>query len=843
MQPKDTEITITPDPQILQVLSYLEMKPQDSLCELIDNSLDALADAAPDSASIISIELPTRREVEEETAVVRVRDNGPGMTLKQVESALRAGYSSKPRHGALGLFGVGFNIATGKLGRTTKLLTAREEDDFAIQVEVDLINLRRSGKFQVLASQVPKPRGLEHGTIVEVSQPWGPNNQNHGFMLKLVGIGRPKLLGHLGRVYATTLRAKRVKIVLEGEQAIPFEHCVWSDVRYVEHAKWGKIHAVHRFNGKVIYSYVRCAECGVTVPNGDTSCPDPACGSGSVVTHQERLSGWVGIQRYGDSSHFGIDLIRNGRAIRLLEKAAFFEFEDPLTGDPVRDYPIDQNEGRIVGELHLDHVPVDPAKQNFERSSPEWRRAIEFVRGTSSLQPERPGADMNRSPVFMLYQGYRKVRGAGRRSMTMGKWEAGRNEAKPLSRDELEALKRRFENREPGYLDDAEWWRLVEQADQKPIPGLVKCKECHLESPEGSEECLHCGFIFEGKPCLSLDCGHIIQKSAVTCPHCGANQVPEIRSPWNCKVCRRINSADEVKCTVCDHPQGTPDPLSREGLQMVSALNEGLTIAALTVKLAFGSDSTPISVKVYACEKPLIKHDADGHNHRLPSVRLIDHDIEIYADPRHPLFQEAGVSLEEHVAFEVASYLYSYYQTLAQHPDHSISNLAYAILYKHWGSKFGTREVESELLELFASIRQKLEQSVGGESADVYANLSQDEQVALASDMVRRGHDLGELGRLKDNGKFVFFLRPQGILEIFRINPRLFFDGSVLKVTYSDVGAFQADGGAQLQAQIRREYGSLLEIAAVYHEKGVRDTREAAIAQAACRLLSDKLDL
>ena len=841
MSEQTTEITITPDPQILQVLSYLEMKPQDSLCELIDNSIDALNTNLADWAPIIAIDLPSRREAEEGTAILRVRDNGPGMTLEQVQDALRAGYSSKPRYGSLGLFGVGFNIATGKLGRTTTLITTRDSDDFAIKVEVDLINLRKAGNFKVSAKHVAKPPGLRHGTVVEVSQPWGPANQNYNFMSKLVSIGRPKLLRSLGRVYGTVLRTRRVKILLGDMEAVPFEHCVWDDKRHVEHLKWGKIHAVFRFDNKVIHSYVKCADCGAVLPAGHRRCLEVGCGSESVLTQEERISGWVGVQRYSDASHYGIDLIRNGRAIRLLEKAAFFDYEDPITGDPIHDYPIDQNEGRIVGELHLNHVPVDPAKQNFERSSPEWRRAIEFVRGTSSLQPERPGADTNRSPIFMLYQGYRKVRGAGHRSMTMGKWEPGRNEAKQLSKDEIEDLKSRFEKRELGYFDDSEWWKLVEQADAKPVAGLIKCKDCHLESPESADECIHCGNIFEGKRCLNCECGVTIKKTAVTCPECGANQIPEIQSPWKCQVCKEANGSESIQCENCDSPRGTTDPLSREALQTTSEPNEDLSIVSLSIKLANGEMSSPVTVQTHICTKSIIKHGPDGQTTELPSIRFVGNEIEIFIDARHYLTQTAGVSLEEQVAYEVASYLYGFYQSLSSHPDHSVSNLAHKVLSNRWGSQFGTLGIESELALFFSALRQKLAQPVSKESSDVFMNLSQEEQSAIATALIRSGRDIVELASMKENGEFVFFLRPKGILEIFRINPKLFFDGNVWNVTYARIDDLHLQGSAELQGQIRREYGGLLEVACVYVEKGVHDLREAAIAEAACRLLSEKI--
>ena len=46
--------------------------------------------------------------------------------------------------------------------------------------------------------------------------------------------------------------------------------------------------------------------------------------------------------------------------------------------------------------------------------------AMSFLSGDSSLQPNQPGADANTSNVFLLYQGYRKVRNPARVTCTWG---------------------------------------------------------------------------------------------------------------------------------------------------------------------------------------------------------------------------------------------------------------------------------------------------------------------------------------------------------------------------------------------------------------------------------------
>jgi len=837
------EITITPEPQILQVLTYLEMRPIDSLCELIDNSIDALAEQHCDTGTVIMIDLPSKKEVEDGSARVRVRDNGPGMTLDQVENSLKAGYSSKQRYGSLGLFGVGFNIASGKIGCQTRVLTARKEDDHAIQVIVDLVTLKRSGNFKVVATRIAKPDGLVNGTVVEISKPWAAGNQNFGFMMKLISLGRPKILIQLGRIYATLLREKKVRIVVGEDSVFPYHHCVWDDSRYVEHAKHGRIPAVYRFQHKVIHTYRKCASCSAIIPQGDVRCPDTSCGGGSVVTQEERISGWVGIQRYLDSSHFGIDLIRNGRAIRILEQDAFFRFQDPETGDPIFDYPIDNREGRIVGEIHLDHVPVDPAKQNFERSSPEWRRVIEFLRGKSSLQPERPGADSNMSPIFKLYQGYRKVRAPGRRSMTMGKWLPGSNEPRALSRLEIEELKLKFDNREPGYFDDAEWWKLVEQAEEKPVEGLRTCPTCHLDSPSGLDECPHCGHIFEGKLCLNSDCGKTVSRSASLCPYCGANQVPEVVEPWNCSVCGRPNGSEDTICGSCKHTRGTLNPVSKDGLSGLSHKDDDLSIRGLTIGLASGELSSPIDVTTFLTEGHIYSYRHDGSKIRLPSVTFTINDVEIFIDPSHPLFVQGGVRPELQVASEAAAYLHVYYkgQSAKNAAEHTITKITYDILKESWPGKFNNSGLDFELESLFSAIRMKLADSIGGESADTYSNLSQDEKSSLASESVKRGRDISELSELKESGQFIHFLRPKGLLEIFRINPRLFFDKHVWDITYAEIPVLYPEGGERLQLQIKSEYSALLDIAVMCFDKGVGDPREAALAKAVCELLTAKI--
>jgi len=90
----------------LSVLGDIEFHPWQCIAELIDNAFDDFlrqpSDQRPDQPSVW-VSLPGRGSTPRD-AEVWVRDNGRGMTLPQLRSALRAGWSSNDRFGHLGRF-------------------------------------------------------------------------------------------------------------------------------------------------------------------------------------------------------------------------------------------------------------------------------------------------------------------------------------------------------------------------------------------------------------------------------------------------------------------------------------------------------------------------------------------------------------------------------------------------------------------------------------------------------------------------------------------------------------------------------------------------------------------
>ncbi len=147
------QFDLTPDPNVLIALTQTPLRQMDALCELVDNAIDSFSAAQRQGIVIdnptVSIVLPKESDVKKGLGCVRVIDNGPGLTADAAERALRAGYSSNNQYDNLGLFGMGFNISTGKIGSITTLTTARSDSATALKVVIDLNQMNRNKSYKV----------------------------------------------------------------------------------------------------------------------------------------------------------------------------------------------------------------------------------------------------------------------------------------------------------------------------------------------------------------------------------------------------------------------------------------------------------------------------------------------------------------------------------------------------------------------------------------------------------------------------------------------------------------------------------------------------------------------
>jgi hypothetical protein len=298
-------VDITPSPRILKLVAEIEFQPWQCVCELIDNSFDELLDIQRNVSDWtepleVSVTLPSPTTPVPEASVV-IQDNGRGMTLEQVRNAVRAGFTGRDPVNNLGLFGMGFNVATARLGGITRFLTTREGDADWIGVEIDVDNIGESFRAPVIRE--PKSSPDEHGTQVEVRRltklaEWLTKPANQSGLRK-----------RLGGIYSQLLHGEGFRLDVNGIKVKPWRHCAWSPERSVVRGR-EVIPAIIKID-ETLGERAVCRVCGTWQAPQTDECEQ--CESRALEVRTRRVHGWVGIARELDRREFGVDFLRNGR--------------------------------------------------------------------------------------------------------------------------------------------------------------------------------------------------------------------------------------------------------------------------------------------------------------------------------------------------------------------------------------------------------------------------------------------------------------------------------------------------------------------------------------------------
>jgi hypothetical protein len=453
------DFDLTPDPRVLQMLGEISLDQWKCVAELIDNSVDAFVEARRRGDAVVDpqvvVSLPTQDRAD---AAVTIRDNGIGMSIEQLEKAVRAGWSGNNPIDSLGLFGMGFNIATARLGLVTEVYTTRSGDPEWTGLRIDLTELRRTRSYQTPRHARPKADPGIHGTEIRVSRLKPDQRTFFARSANLLKIRR-----QLAGIYAPLLLSKTDSFALElnGQAIQPRRPCHWNPDRLVQGADGRAVHALEAFDYSLPMR-LHCLTCMTTFPVGE-HCPTsgPDC---KLVEIKRRLHGWVGLQRYMHEEDFGIDLIRNGRVIEAQTKDLFV-----WTGGerPEREYPIDdqRNRGRFIGQVHIDHCRVSYTKDRFERDDPAWGEMVRLVRGEGPLRPEKARAEgfgPQDAPLYRLFQAFRRSSPQGK----AGRWSrilVVKNNERAIEMADL------FYRGDPAYQTDEKWFALIEEEDQAQV--------------------------------------------------------------------------------------------------------------------------------------------------------------------------------------------------------------------------------------------------------------------------------------------------------------------------------------------------------------------------------------
>lgn len=309
------------------MLGEIEFAEWQCVAELIDNAFDEFTDVWSKKQPWpggykVSVSLPGPG-ADLSGAEVVISDTGRGMSRTQLQQAVRAGFSSNDRFDKLGLFGMGFNVSTARLGAKTTVLTTRDGDAEWIGVEIDFDTL--GAAFEAPEVSRSKSDLSEHGTRIIIGQlkaihaDWLQRNAEN-------------LRNTLGRIYGWLLDVRPFELWVQGVKVKPRRACRWSDDRSIVYggvASAQRIPAYFEID-QTYKSADACNQCGNWQDVGKGICD--GCGSTSIQLRERRIHGWLGIQRHLDKRDFGIDFLRNGRKILQFDKH-LFEWSNP--NDPV----------------------------------------------------------------------------------------------------------------------------------------------------------------------------------------------------------------------------------------------------------------------------------------------------------------------------------------------------------------------------------------------------------------------------------------------------------------------------------------------------------------------------
>jgi hypothetical protein len=452
-------VDITPSPRILQVLGDIEFDHWQCLAELVDNGFDEFLEIKREGLDLdefnVTISLPKSGDAD---PVVEVRDNGRGMDVDEISQAVRAGFSGNDQFERLGLFGIGFNISTARLGNVAEVLSKRQGEAEWRGVRIDLQKISQQGEFAAPVVVEVADDAAEHGTRVIVK---GLKPEPREYLNRASNVGR--LRAKLGDVYAPLLSEEDFHLYVSGQAVRPRRACVWDASREVSRRRYGRVEAIPAVIKieRDLSDMAACGNCRNWQEPDQDECR--VCGSDDLQVRQRRIWGWLGIQRYLHQSDFGIDFIRNGRKILLRDKR-LFTWRDPNDASTdVVEYPVEvPYEGRIVGEIHIDHVPVNYQKNAFEYDGQAWRGVVRVLREEGPIQPnkrkEAGYSESNNSPLARLFDGFRR-NNPGLNYLMPGN---GQTALKEKARE----WAKHFRDGDPEYQSDERWFEAAKRHDE-----------------------------------------------------------------------------------------------------------------------------------------------------------------------------------------------------------------------------------------------------------------------------------------------------------------------------------------------------------------------------------------
>lgn len=142
------------------------------------------------------------------------------MSPEELERNLRAGYSGKDPLDQMGLFGMGFNVATARLGNRTTVKTTQAGDEHWATVTIDFRELEANDSYELTVEFEEKAHESDHGTEIIIER-----------LEEIARTLRYKNIGEdLGDMDTPVIENENVKITLDGDEIESRGHVTSNEV-------------------------------------------------------------------------------------------------------------------------------------------------------------------------------------------------------------------------------------------------------------------------------------------------------------------------------------------------------------------------------------------------------------------------------------------------------------------------------------------------------------------------------------------------------------------------------------------------------------------------------------
>lgn len=730
-------LDITPTPRILRTLGEIPFQTWQCVAELIDNSIDAfLSDktAIPEEDERKIVVTWASDSVATDDRAIEVTDNACGMSIEQLQNAVRAGYSSNDPVGNLGLFGMGFNISTARLGEVTTIMTTRRGDSDWVGIKIDFQKLIDTRRFDAPIIHMAKSNPAEHGTKITISR------LRHGILTELPN-KENEIRQRLEAIYASLLNNQEIAIYVKGRQLRPRNHCVWSESRYVRYSDQNVSARmmIDRNLGDALFDLSR--NCYLTADEAEQYYVDQQEGRdlpAHIIERGKRLTGWLGIQRYADPNDFGIDFIRNGRKILISDKS-LFQYENPITGQKELQYPLELGTsvgGRIVGELHVDYLLPTYQKNDFDRSDNSWAQTVEAICGVGPFLPKSRKAlgfsEQNPSPLCVLVNAFRRV-DKGTKCLF-----APNDVAKRYAAEFRKGIR--------DYLDDILWWKAAQEEDQKQSTGGARATTSVNTGETPSD-----------------DISAYISGTVISPP----------------QVIVRGNPTDDSQPSSL--PVTTPQPVpSPETSKLDELIQRAISVSQLSGRNYKFGNTGSLNVRVYELSRGSIFYRGEKKPCFFQSDGI---DCDFVYDPSHPLLAQDPITAK----MLLLQYLSEKLKARDSLPD-LVSVYAELVETTMQEAKIDRQSLQDRASSAFDLLREKLAVALRDRAADVVncVHESAGEVEETVTNLIQSNTALltAFQSGIEEGYDAIDYVPPKTLYRLIERFPEDVFDGKVLQTPY-----------------------------------------------------------